>query len=360
MNQDEYQGYFGEAISALRDYSVALITKPASNVIPVVIEHRSPKMAARIAATFFQCYNLFSEAGDFARIIMINEGDCDAQMTWDLRRIFSSLAYDPVLFKDKSIWLFNQALMQMQVEFSTTLCPSPSKEETLTGKLLSALSSACSEWQKRGADVLRETGDTLELKEVDLQVLNGESKTGGDFALVLEFGRDGQRKFVPVIFQAKRFIGRKADISRKHETRGYQYDVFRKQVCTTAYVFYENGTAKTFPCSPPIVKITSGIRHPLYEPSTDPFVGSIDFATFVISLINGVDENAAAGDESEALAMILADADLDRLQSIAVVSSRGEIELRYARALQELLKNGSAHAVDDSPSSETDSTPRPF
>jgi hypothetical protein len=344
MKNTDNPELFGEAITDLRQYAQALKITSAGKLVPTIIATRAPQMSSRIAEGFFQCADLFSKPGDAMRILMVKQQLADNLTSQrDLNTVLSWLAYDPTIFRDKAVWLFFQALLQMQTEFATKWCPAPSKEETLTGKLVSALGGACSDWQKIGADVLAGTGETLELKEVDLQVLGGEPRTGGDFALVLEFGNSLARTLVPVIFQAKRFTGKTVDVSREHEIRGYQFDILVQQKCSVAYVFYENGTTNINPCMPPIVKSASKIVHPSVRSSTNPFADSVDFATFAMSLINGGRDIPVAKNENEALAMILADADPARLHSIAVVSNSAGVELRYQLALQQVLNAAASH-----------------
>ena len=114
-------------------------------------------------------------------------------------------------------------------------CQAPTHESHLTGSLLGEISARCDAWAKVAAAPLGRLATTLSLDRIDLTILGGEQKTGGDFGLVLEF--DDRRtqslaglepsvtRIVPLIFQAKRYVRPTADVSQRHPVHGFRHSL---------------------------------------------------------------------------------------------------------------------------------------
>ena len=136
-----------------------------------------------------------------------------------------------------------------------------------------------------------------------------------------------------MIFQAKRYVRPNADVSQKHTTRGFQYDLLSQNPCASAYVFYENGTKKIDWPLPPLIKPVSKISAP---PSrTAVLQESLDLPSYLFRAL--FDDSFAPGAYSpgDALGMIYGNAQSGQLSQLAVISNSGNARERYEAALAE-------------------------
>lgn len=320
---------------------------------------RDSEVPCRIAQSIYDADQLFAKAGQYVRIGMLHVQDTMPR-TKNLDAVFHQLCRDPATFRDKAVWLFFMSLLAAQATFARQACKAPSREETLSGALLAFVNSACENWKSIGNDLLFETGDTLEMGSIDLQVGGGEQRTGGDFAIVLEFGSSSGVFFLPLIFQAKRYEGFSADISQWNEKRGFQRDVMSRQTCPIAYIFYENGQSRNELAAVPLAKdIATVMRYS--ELTTNPFTDSMDFATYVMMSIDRAMKKPVAKSAAEALSLILGSPDRDRLQYLVVISSSAGVQKRYDEAYAVVTAAPGSPAYDDGDDeSEPDRSPRPW
>ena len=161
---------------------------------------------------------------------------------------------------------------------------------------------------------------------------------------------------IPLVFQAKRYVGLTADISRRHDERGYQFHTLRQTKCASNYIFYENGEDRIPYPALPMVKAASACQPVELFPSTHVFEDSVDLATYILRALNGFADIPAAESREDALNMILANASTDRLSRITILGDKteGELDRLYGSALDALRKE---IATDPGPQ-DTLETPR--
>lgn len=301
--------------------------------------HKAPRTMAYIANQLYLFQAIYSKTGYATKILIHLELNGRPDIPYEMA--MDRLGSDPAAFADIATWLLYQAMRQTQRDFALEICATPSREEMLSGGLLGNLTASCNEWCRRGQSVLEKSKSTLAISRLDLQILGGEAKTGGDFGLVFEFERSGEIKYLPIVFQAKRFTGTKADISQNHQKRGYQNNILRAQKCMAAYIFYENGNDAIDCPVPPLVKSALKTKPVHIEPKTDVYSDSLDLATFVLSGLDGSAEFPTAEDPKSALNMILANA--GHLLPIVAIGNRQGIDLRFQQAWAQLRAATSAY-----------------
>jgi hypothetical protein len=344
---NSYENLFTPALVEIR-HNAAVLQKQKLYLSQLhALGMRDADVPYRIAQSIYDAHRLFSKPGQYVRMGMAATKQTDAPpSTKSIDTIFNLLWRDPTTFSDRAVWLFFMSMLEAQTTFARQACKAPSREETLSGALLAFLNSSCESWKSIGDDLLFETGDTLELGSIDLQVGGGEQRTGGDFAVVLEFGFPNNSVFLPLIFQAKRYEGTSADVSQWNNKRGYQRDVMTQQKCPTAYVFYENGKSRIESPAVPLVKDVSTVsRHS--ELTTNPLTDSTDLATYVMVSIDRALEKPVANSATEAFSLILGSPDRDRLQYLVVISSSAGVKKRYDDAYAALVTAQEAPTRDD-------------
>ncbi len=235
------------------------------------------------------------------------------------------------------------ALLESSANFQIDHCPSPSEEGLLTGMLLSEISRQCEVWRKVAAKPLDRMQTTLSLDRIDLSIRGGEQATGGDFGLILQIDDRGTQpaslpeaygvRIVPLIFQAKRYVRPTADVSQKHDIRGYQYDLLSQNQCASAYIFYENGIRRVRRPVPALIKSVANVSSP---DRTPVFNDSLDLPCYLFKALHDSAFAPGASSPEEALRMIYANADAGQLASLAVISNSSVAGAEYSAALTEL------------------------
>ncbi|TBB81033.1 hypothetical protein [Rhizobium ruizarguesonis] len=292
-----------------------------------------------------QCYNMlvarsfsgaFGTAGKALAVYASQDGGLTSGSRWST--ILRKVMVEPPTHADTADWWVLFSALNASVEFQMTQLGAPKMEQRLTGEFLSELKHAGLRWGGLLAPMLKRRGASMAFHQIDLERLGGEQATGGDFALVLDFdGLTGLpseppqgHRIVPLIFQAKRFIRPKADVSQSHKTRGLQKSYLRTNPAASAYIFYENGDMALPAPLPVLVKPIANVHH---EKATNVFADTADFASYLYRA--SVDPTFAPRAESveEALSMIYARARPGQLSSLLVASGSPNARKRYEAAV---------------------------
>ncbi|MBV2132770.1 hypothetical protein KRX52_08150 [Pseudomonas sp. MAP12] len=140
------------------------------------------------------------------------------------------------------VWTLIQATIIAEIKFLKT-CSRPNTEIALTAALIQALQDSAEALNERHRKHLSISGAGVFCGKLERQVQNREQKTGGDFALLLEWiDATGQIVVCPILFQAKRTGSLRADISQSHKRTGSQLEILRRSKCNPAYIFYNCAT----------------------------------------------------------------------------------------------------------------------
>lgn len=351
---DDIETYFGMSLKEIftwRGLAQRNLSASDGKATRGNLSNKFPRTAIRCADALRAVTPLFSQAG-FARAILWSRALQGKGAHDVLEGTLEHLYTDPVLIQDKAIWVLAQVLASAQQQFTSISCVTPTREEMLSGELLSAITSHASNWAEKSEQLLDRANAKLQLGRIDLQIQQREGVTGGDFGLIIEYEKNGKTVFLPLIFQAKRYEGKTADISQFNESRGYQYDTLSKRKCAAAYLFYENGTATINNTIPPLAKLVQDTKSPTVKTHTNVDDDSLDFFSFVIKAVSGGREFPTADDEKAALSMIIETAPLDDLIAIVAIGRSDGTQSRYALAYA-AIGNGDDpnHAPpDDEPS----------
>ncbi|QDQ82910.1 hypothetical protein [Paraburkholderia megapolitana] len=312
---------------------------------------RTREAGAYIAQQLWECRQILSKVGIYKRVYLIQQEQV-TQPTWEqiLERIYD----EPVATRNGTIWLLFHACLQAERDFSLDVCPAHSREDVLTGRLLEGIKAACTIWAEASSSYLNRIKNTLEISSIDLTVGGGEQETGGDFALILDIKENassledsepdittltGERRgdaFVPLVFQAKRYVGSNADISQKHDTRGYQFNSLRQVNCASNYIFYENDKEHISTPALPMVKPVSACKAIETSRVTGVFSESVDFATYILRAANGFSDIPAARTREDALNMILANTSPSNVSRLTILGNTSDLSAKYRDALRQL------------------------
>ena len=323
MNEDDIFRWQDEA---RRNLSAASGKSVRAN-----LSRKLPATAIRSADLLRSATPLFSKAGYATAILwsqVLQGRDAGQLFEETLDRLYTN----PVLIEDKALWVLVQVLLRAQQQFTSKSCSAPTKEETLSGELLSAIMSHADIWAEKGERLLNQANARLQIARIDLQLGHREGETGGDFGLIVEYERNGKIFYLPLIFQAKRYDGTTADISRSHKTRGFQYATLRGQKCAAAYLFYNNGKVKITDNIPPLAKSVQDTAPPSVNTHTNVGEKTYDFFSFVMKAIAGGSDFPTAEDEERALSMIISTAPLDELIAIVALGRLDGTQARYESA----------------------------
>ncbi|NKA72358.1 hypothetical protein GO285_01268 [Ralstonia solanacearum] len=331
---------------------------------------RTDELGPYITEQLWECTRILSEVGLYHRMYLVQELTASKIISpkWD--QILDRIYGDPIAIRNRVVWLFLHACLQAERDFAFDVCPAHSREDVLTGRFLEGIKGACASWAKTASTYLKRTQDVLEVSSIDLTVGGGEQKTGGDFALILDIKEShlcpadlepsgtaltsGSRGdvFVPLLFQAKCYTGKTADISQKNETRGYQFNRLRQVDCASNYIFYENDEKRIDTPSLPMVKPVSACKPVETHRSTDVFDQSINFATYILRAVNGFDSIPAAKTREDAVNMIFANASPDTISRITILGNTSGLSETYSKALERLLKEIDSAATEPQPPQE--------
>ena len=306
-----------------------------------ILEQASPETSARIAQAFFSVWlHGFSKIGQYGIFQSARDQLNDIRsLDW----LLTNFLVDPVNYRNVAAWCFHFALQESSADFQLDCCPSPTSEERLSGMLLGKISTHCDAWTRVASEPLKRAEAKIALSTIDLSVLGGEQATGGDFGLVLDFDEkrtqqavrpDGSSiRIIPLIFQAKRYVRPRADVSRRHRIRGYQRDLLTKNKCASAYIFYENDTTEIDLPIPPLVKSVDRVAAP---GRTVVFEDSLDLPSYLFKAMYDASFGPTASSPEDALRMIFSKAEVGQLSTLAVISDSSTANLRYKRALRDL------------------------
>ena len=326
---------------ALRAEAEKSIDSPLLQLSRRLLKEASPPTCEAIRSALVAPWlSAYSEAGQKSAV-QFSRDQPEAISTWG--GVLRQLLVDPITFRDIAIWCLFFATLEGAAAFQIDDCPSPSREEKLSGLLLGKLEGRCDKWRRIAATPLERSDSSLTLQRIDLTILGGEQATGGDFGLVLDFDdrsaqpihrAEGRRgRIIPLIFQAKRYIRPAADVSQYHDVRGYQYNLLGQNECASAYIFYENGPKRIAKPVPPLVKPVSKVSGPS---RTSVFTDSYDLPSYLLNALTDAHFAAGAASADEALRMIYAKAHPGQIAHLAVISSDARASSRYVGALAAL------------------------
>lgn len=328
MNADEMLKW---QVEAMRNLAAESGKATRSN-----LSKKFPDTAIRSAEALRSNFSLFSETGLASAMLspqLLQGKGADELFEGTLEMLYTN----PVFLNDRALWVLVQVLLRSQQQFTTKACSAPTKEETLTGELLGAITSHASFWAEKGQRLLQGANAKLQIGRIELQLNRREGVTGGDFGLIVEYERNGKIFYLPLIFQAKRYEGTTADVSQFHDTRGYQYTVLNNQRCTAAYLFYHNGKSKITDNIPPLAKFVQDTLHPGTRTHTSVEENTFDFFSFVMKAIAGGSDFHTADDEKSALSMIISTAPFDELVAIVALGRSEETQARYESAFASVV-----------------------
>lgn len=324
------------------------------NLARLVTTQRVQGSGGHIAEQLWECRRILSKVGLYKRIILMRESAelRAGRLEWD--EILEKLYGEPISIRNRVVWLFFHACLQAERDFALDVCSAHSREDVLTGRLLEGIKGACSMWAGASSSYLNRVKNTLEVGGIDLTVGGGEQETGGDFALILDIkehiscdddlssdvvaltgGPQGDI-FVPLLFQAKCYVGERADISQKHSVRGYQFNRLRQANCASNYIFYNNGSQSIEYPALPMVKSTLDCDSVESSRNTGVFDRSVNFSTYMLMAVNGFEGIPVAKTREDALNMILANSSPSVITKIAIFGNAVDLSMRYQEALSRL------------------------
>ena len=309
-----------------------------------ILECASRETTVRIARAFRAGWSRgLSKVGQSAIVHRVRDDPDDID---SLEWLLTDFLVDPLVYRHLAAWCLHLALQESSATFQLDFCPSPTAEERLCGILLAEIAGRCESWARVAAEPLKRTKVSIFLRCMDLSILGGEQATGGDFGLVLHFEERWTRparrreppdsRIVPLIFQAKRYIRPRADVSRHHAVRGYQHGLLTRNKCASAYIFFENGTKRIDRPMPPLIKPVD--RGP-DAGRTDVFEDSLDLSSYLFKAMYEASFGPTASSPVDALRMIFANANIGQLATLAVISDSSTAILRYERTLQGLERD---------------------
>lgn len=331
-------GLNGNEISHLNSETRKLLSSAKAVLVLSILENASPTTSLRIRDALAAIWpEACSEAG---RIALIMSSRDRPESIQSLDGFLTRIMADPVHFKNIAVWCFFFALLDGSASFQLDDCPSPSREDLLSGLLLGKISQQCTVWRKIAAGPLNRSQTTLSLDRIDLSILGGEQATGGDFGIILQFDDNSTQpimgkqvqvtRIVPLIFQAKRYIRPTADVSQCHHARGHQHSLLAQNDCASAYILYENGPTEQKQPAPALIKAVADVPLPT---RTCVFDESLDLPSYLFKALFSTEFAPGAADPEEALRMIDANAEMGQLAHLAVISDSKTADAQYTAAL---------------------------
>ncbi|WP_408914444.1 hypothetical protein [Brucella pseudogrignonensis] len=287
----------------------------------------------------------------------------DPTKTYSWEGALESLYHDPIFTRSRTVWMAFHAALRADSKFALTVAPARAHENTLSGNFISGFTAQCDHWSSHAKGILSRTANPLIFESADISVGGGEQKTGGDFALIIDLEEEDDvpadlasaatpllsprrgHQIIPIVFQAKRFVGETADISQRHKSRGYQFDKLRKTACASSYIFYENGASEIEEAVVPIVKPVQNCRAITIEKSTPVFEQSVDFATYLLWAICDEEAFPRASSKEEAINMVCATAKRTSFRRIAFLGNTAGLRNSYQAALYRLSEEIAAQRV---------------
>ena len=337
---DEF-GFTGQEATDMHFLARDAVRTQESILSRQILESASHETTVRIARAFRAGWPRgFSKVGQYRTVLDARDQPTNIDsLAW----VVTDFLVDPLVYRNVAAWCLHHALQESSTTFQLDSCPSPTSEGFLTGSLLTLISERCQSWAAEADKPLTRTKASISLHRIDLSILGGEQATGGDFGLVLDFEEKWTQpasreeppnsRIVPLIFQAKRYVRPTADVSQRHDIRGYQYELLTRNKCASAYILYENGTKKIGSPIPPLIKPAESVAKP---GRTNVFEDSLDLPSYFFKAMYDTSFGPTAASPEEALRMMYANADADQLAMLAVIADSATAHLRYQEALRDL------------------------
>ncbi len=336
---DEFGITAQEAIDMRSEALKAVSTREAIRSRKI-LEHESPDTSRRIAQALRAGWlHGFSKAGHHTIVGRFRDHPDDKR---PLEWLLTEFLVDPLVHPNVAAWCLTLALQESSAAFQLDTCPSPKSEGVLSGYLLKEISSHCEKWARVAEKPLKRTQTAIVLRSIDLSILGGEQVTGGDIGLVLHFEGTQARqdlmnsRIIPLIFQAKRYVRPRANVSQRHPERGSQHGLLARNKCASAYLFFENGTKKIDLPLPPLIKPVDRVAS---AGRTVVFEDSLDLPSYFFKVLYDVSFATPASSPEDALRMIYSEADIGQLSRLAVISDSATASLHYDVALETLRRD---------------------
>ncbi|UHS59830.1 hypothetical protein [Agrobacterium vaccinii] len=306
---------------ALVQFAQANTFDDGSKLARLRTQQRYADKGSAIADLLVSFKGLRSAAGICSEIISLKQ---DPTRSLDWETTLEKLYGDPIMSRSRVTWLAFQAALRADAKFALEVAPARSHENTLTGTLIRGLTAECDLWASHAAGFLSRIKAPLTFESADISVGGGEQETGGDFVVIIDLEEEAETRadlhssarallgprcghqIIPIVFQAKRFVGTKANISQWHEKRGYQFNKLRKTKCASSYIFYENGDEEINAAALPIVKPVQNCKPISVEKYTPVYENSTDLATYLLWAINDPDAFPRAPTKEDAMNMVCA------------------------------------------------------
>lgn len=250
---------------------------------------------------------------------------------------------DPMAFEFFDTWVLLQVIQECEFEL-LDYCSQENREESITTELSTILTNKSKSLRQKYNEYLSAIDSELSLQKLELQIQNRESKTGGDFALILEW-RDGMggMNICPMIFQAKRAVHIDADISKHHIIYGYQFDVLSKSKCNPAYIFYNCDTQKNIKWPRlPTVKSVSSITNFAPPYKTNVIENTLSLSVYMLQLMSDK-RTFKTKSRKEALDQILIGVEESSLKEIVTLSVDPNAIKEYTVEYNKILAQSRLH-----------------
>lgn len=246
--------------------------------------------------------------------------------------LFFTLLSVPAAFKPFDVWALIMVFIHAEIKFLAA-CSTPNNEASLTATLITLINMFSDNIQSKYEKHLAITDALLNLSKLELQVQNREKGVGGDFAFILEWKTaDNRLCIVPIIFQAKRVLDEKVDLSQKvKSTDEYQYETLKKSKCNPAYIFYNCDTQGVlkYPRLPTVKNVKDiNISDNKYE--TSCIDNCLSLSIYIMNLLCR-DDIYIAESRKEALADLLPEAQENELHEIITFSVDPSAAEEYRR-----------------------------
>lgn len=304
------------------------------------------KNSHNIGDALYAIKSLLSKAGVCSSILTSKSMATEKKSHLSWEEILSRYFNDPVSFENIITWLLYQTLMVAQIDFAKNKCRAPAQENVLVGALDALMTSTAREFNKEYNKIFDEQKMILVMDRMDMSIGGGEQINGADFAIILDIEnvsdcsspkKNGGPRFVPLLFQAKKYSGEDADVSQHNENTGYQLDKLTSNKCESAYIFFENDNNRKIDAPKiPMVKSARDVKHPT---KTNVNEDTLDFATYVLKALDRDSEYAFANSRIEAVRMLYKTANLDRLQHIVLLGDNERIRERFEKVEKEIAKS---------------------
>ncbi|WP_125901327.1 hypothetical protein [Methylobacterium indicum] len=271
---------------------------------------------------------------------------------------------DPGLFGDEApsaAAMYMAALQQAQARFAARDCHVPTREDILSGLFRGALADSLLHVNDQVESTTYKTGRSSRIYAfvLDLTLRGRETRTGGDFALLLDTSpHPHQSRFLPICLQAKRTRAvaparavdlrratpklKNADQEQVAPSDGtHQLDALKetRKLFPAAYLIYDNSDEVNF--QQPVLPIVKDINHlDKHESATlkaclDTSV--VDLAFYVRHLLADDQEHVNGEDE---LLRVLEHLSRGQVDHLVTLTTNADFPLRYAILRDKLVAKG--------------------